>query len=164
MSSNPVCCFGFINTHFRIEHAIMNNKAERFKSRARNSISHCVVRSVRPSVSPLVPIYCFGGFKQFKGRKVTPTDGLTNTLTYRAACTRLMAIGLVFFAPCITNLEPWIDGDLFHGSLSFLFVQIATFWVTVDVVLVWGGNESGWSDFMVGRHLVKHAMVVMVMI
>ena len=74
------------------------NKADRLKSRARNSVSHCVGRSVRPSVGkkkteekiekkrPSVGLsatpYFLGVFKQFEGRNVRPTDKLTNTVTY----------------------------------------------------------------------------------
>ena len=60
-------------------------------------MSHCVGRSVGWSVGPSVTLSFFCVFKQFEGRKVRPTDGLTNTVTYRVACTRLMAIGLAFF-------------------------------------------------------------------
>ena len=57
--------------------------------------------SVSPSVCWLVrrSRFTFGGFKQFEGRKVRPTNRLTDTVTYRVACTQLMAISLVFSIP-----------------------------------------------------------------
>ena len=52
-------------------------------------------RSVRRSVHRSVTLNFFCVFKQFEGSKVRPTNGLTDTMTYRVACTQLMAIGLV---------------------------------------------------------------------
>ena len=56
-------------------------------------VAWSIGRSVGRLVGPSVPFYFFVVFKQSKGRL---TDVLTNTVTFRIACTRLMAIGLVF--------------------------------------------------------------------
>ena len=73
-------------------------------------------RSVRQSVrwSQFIVLAVLNSLKAGKSHR--PMDWRTPWLD----CARLWAIGLVFFAPCNTNLEPWIDGDLFHGSLSLL--------------------------------------------
>ena len=61
------------------------------------SLCQLVCPSVSPWVRLLVPLYFFGVFEQFKSKKIRPTVRLTDTVTCRVACMRLVAIGLVFY-------------------------------------------------------------------
>ena len=56
--------------------------------------SHYVGWSIRWSVRPLVPLYFFGVFKQFEGRKDRPTNGLTDTVTLILFSKKLLARNL----------------------------------------------------------------------
>ena len=58
--------------------------------------SQLVCLSVGPWVHLLVPLYFFVVFELFEGKKVRPTVRLNDTVTCRAVCMRLVAIGLVF--------------------------------------------------------------------
>ena len=49
----------------------------------------------------------FGVFKQLEGRKVRPTNRLTDTVTYKLSCTTLMAIGLFCFLAMHLQVRRW---------------------------------------------------------
>ena len=79
-------------------------------TRLYKSLCQLVCPSVSPWVRLLVPLYFFGVFEQFKGKKIRPTVRLTDTVTCRVACMRLVAIGLVFYL--IHSFENVVGADM----------------------------------------------------
>ena len=74
------------------------------------SLCQSVYPSVGSWVRLSVPLYFFGIFEQFEGKKVRPTVRLTNTVTCIVACTLLIAISLVFHP--IHSLENAVGADI----------------------------------------------------
>ena len=106
-------------------------------TRLYKSLCQLVCPSVSPWVRLLVPLYFFGVFEQFKGKKIRPTVRLTDTVTCRVACMRLIAIGLVFYP--IHSFENVVGADM---PRCFSLSGANTKPDLIDSYVLWASWES----------------------